>query len=230
MNKPLWITVAGRKGGTGKTTLTLSLAAHYARAGRRAMLIDLDPQASLTVTLAPHENGEALAELLTAGGTPAPVAVADNLDLLAGGPALEGIDPRPIRGAIAGAVADVVLIDCPPGHPDLDRAALTAADVLLICAEPHRLAIAGAARLLAEQRPARCALVLGRMDARRGLDRTAPDLLAGAFGLPVFGLHTCAAMAGALNAGKLPPDHGRAADDVEMIARWIEQTTKGKKP
>lgn len=231
MNMPLWITVAGRKGGTGKTTLTLSLAAHYARKGAAVLLIDLDPQASLTVTLAPHATGEALADLLTAGGTPAPVSVAENLDLLAGGPGLEDIEPRLIRGAITGAGADVVLIDAPPGHPHLDRAAMIAADVLLVCAEPHRLAIAGAARLLAEERPKLAALVLGRMDDRRGLDRTAPDLLAGAFSLPVFSVHTCAALAIALNAGKLPPEHGRAAADVELIARWIDrQTNKGKTP
>ena len=39
--KPRWLAIVGRKGGTGKTTLALCLAAHYARAGRRVLLADL---------------------------------------------------------------------------------------------------------------------------------------------------------------------------------------------
>ncbi len=221
-----WITVAGRKGGTGKTTLTLSLAAHYARKGAAVLLIDLDPQASLTAILTPHQTGEALADVLTAGGSPAPVPVADNITLLTGGPELEAIEPRPIREALGEAGADVILIDCPPGHPALDRAAMGAADVLLICAEAHRLAITGAARLLAEKHPQQSALVLGRLDARRGLDKAAPELLAGAFNLPVFPMHTSTALALAVNAGKMPPGYGRAADDAAIIARWIDKQTK----
>ena len=77
-----------------------------------------------------------------------------------------------------GLLVDVVLMDCPPGHAELDRLALQAADVVLAATEAHRLGIAGAARVLDEARALkprpRCALVLGRVDERRGLDRAAP--------------------------------------------------------
>jgi hypothetical protein len=64
----------------------------------------------------------------------------------------------------------------------------------------------------------RCALVLGRMDERRGLDRAAPDLLAGAFAVPVLTVRQDSALAAALNAGGLPPATGRAAADLEAVA------------
>jgi cellulose biosynthesis protein BcsQ len=125
-----------------------------------------------------------------------------------------------------------VLVDCPPGHADLDRLALQAADVVLACTEAHRLGIAGAARVLDEARAKkprpRCALVLSRVDERRGLDRAAPDLLAGAFAVPVLTVRQDSALALALNAGGLPPATGRAAEDLEAVAGWIDkQDTKG---
>ena len=100
--------------------------------------------------------------------------------------------------------------------------------------EPHRLGIAGAARVLDEARAIkprpRCALVLGRMDERRGLDRAAPDLLAGAFAVPVLTVRQDSTLAAALNAGGLPPATGRAAADLEAVAAWIDKNEKGKMP
>ncbi len=234
MNRPLFITCAGRKGGSGKTSLALGLAAHYARAGRRVLLVDLDPQGSATLSLGADGSGEPLRRLLEGA---AEMVTCDTffpgLALVPGGPELENVrSPHLLREALDGEKADVVLVDCPPGHADLDRLALAAADVVLACCEPHRLGIAGAARVLNEARartpaPA-CALVLGRMDDRRGLDRTAPDLLAGAFSLPVYAIRQDAKLAAALNAGELPPPSGRAAEDVEALARWInKQNRKG---
>ena len=232
--KPLFIAIVGRKGGVGKSALTLGLAAHYARKGARVLLVDLDPQGSASLALGAEATGEHLAAVLAGAAAPETVqyctfSKCPPLGLLPGGPALEGIAaPRPLREVLAAVDADLVLMDCPPGHADLDRLALGAADIVLACCEPHRLAIAGAARVLDEARAMqprpRCALVLGRMDDRRGLDRAAPDLLAGAFAVPVLALRQDAALAGALNVGGLPPASGRAADDLEAVARWIEKT------
>jgi chromosome partitioning protein len=108
----------------------------------------------------------------------------------------------------------------------LDLLAIEAADIVLACSESHRLAIAGAARVLDDAKkmshaPA-CALVLGRMDARRGLDAAAPELLAGAFGVPVLQVRQDSLLAQALNSGQMPPEHGRAAEDFAQIAQWTE--------
>ena len=63
--------------------------------------------------------------------------------------------------------------------------------------------------------------MLGRVDVRRGLDLAAPELLAGAFNVPVMPIRQDAALSQALNAGKMPPAHGRAAEDIAKIAAWI---------
>lgn len=223
---PFLVAVVGRKGGTGKTTLALGLAARYARAGRRVLLLDLDPQGSATLALGGTPSGARLLACLQGEAALEAEPLAGGLLLLAGGPELEQLrEPVPLSAVLAGVPADLVLVDCPPGHAALDRLAIAAADVVLASCEPHRLAIAGAARVLEEARalsPApRCALVLGRMDERRGLDRAAPDLLAGAFGLPVLTVRQDSALAAALNEGELPPATGRAAADLEAVAAWI---------
>jgi chromosome partitioning protein len=231
------IVIAGRKGGTGKTALCLGLAAVFLRMGRRVLVVDLDPQGSASLALGAAADGEHLAAVLNGTAAPEPAEVAGGLLLLAGGPALETLaDPRPLLDALAKRSGDdatfpdwprpdVVLVDCPPGHPTLDRLALAAADAVLVAAEPHRLAIAGAARVLDEAKALRprprCAVVLGRLDPRRGLDRAAPELLAGAFNATVLAIHQDTALAAALNAGGLPPEHGRAADDLRAVAAWL---------
>lgn len=228
MTKALFIAVVGRKGGTGKTTLALSLGAHYSRKGSRVLLVDLDPQGSATLTLGNEPSGAGLVACLQNEAPPDPVQVAESFELLAGGPEIVTMpQTTDLRAALANVPADVVLLDCPPGHAELDWLAMRAAHVVLDCCEPHRMAIAGAARVLDEIRAhkhkPRCAVIISRMDERRGLDRAAPELLAGAFALPVFCVRQDAGLAAAMNAGALPPAHGRAAEDVEKIARWVSK-------
>ena len=118
--KPRWIAIVGRKGGVGKTALALGLAAHYSRAGRRVLLVDLDPQGSTSLALGADATGEHLAAMLAGTAAPDVVQPAENLGLVPGGPALETLTaPRPLRDALAGLEADLVLMDCPPGHADL---------------------------------------------------------------------------------------------------------------
>jgi len=238
------VAIAGRKGGTGKTALCLGLAAHYFRADqrrvlveRRVLVVDLDPQGSASLALGAEATGENLAAVLNGDATPEPAAIACGL-LLAGGPALASVaNPRPLREALAELldVVDLVLVDCPPGHPTLDRLAMEAvgrAGAVLVAMEPHRMAIAGAARVLDEARALRpsprCAGVLGRLDERRGLDRAAPELLAGAFAAQVFSIRQDTALAAALNAGILPPAHGRAAEDLRAVADWLDKDERWK--
>jgi chromosome partitioning protein len=230
--KPRWLAIVGRKGGSGKTALALSLAAHYARASRRVLLVDLDPQGSASLALGADATGEHLAAVLQGNAAPEMVPFVTFSDcpplgLLPGGPELETVPaPRPLRDALGALPVDVVLLDCPPGHAALDCLALQAADVVLAACEPHRLGIAGAARVLDEARSLRpkprCALVLSRVDDRRALDKAAPDLLAGAFAVPVLTVRQDTRLAEALNAGRLPPGTGRAAEDVNAVALWAE--------
>jgi len=210
MNRPPVICCCGRKGGVGKTSLSLLLAALYQNMGLRVLLADLDPQASASLCLGVNPSD-------TCAGAVEPfpgLHVAACLDRVPS--------------------VDVVLVDCPPGLLDVDRAALAVADVVLACSEAHRLAVAGAARVLAEvkdRNPApACALVLGRVDLRRALDRTAPDMLAAAFGVPVFTIGQDTALASALNAATLPPVRCRSALDAALVLDWIQTKTQKADP
>lgn len=226
-SRPLYVAVTGRKGGVGKTTAALSLAAYALRRGLRVLLVDLDPQGSASLSLNVSDNaGEHLRAVLEGEQAPEPAESAEGLQVLAGGPAMESYEPTaPLRETLATVAGDLVIVDSPPCLAALDRLAINSAHVVLACCEPHRLAIAGAARVLDEAgklRPApRCAVVLGRLDPRRSLDATTPEILAGAFRAPVMSVRQDSALASALNSGQLPPATGRAAEDFARIAKWI---------
>jgi chromosome partitioning protein len=222
-----WITIAGRKGGVGKSSCALALAAHYVRNGNSVLIVDLDPQGSAGLALGADITGESLRAALVGEQPPQPHPVTDGLDILPGGPALELCENNALelRHVLADVAHDVIVVDCPPGHAELDRLAIAAADIMLACCESHRMAVAGASRVIEEARThdptPRCALVLGRVDVRRGLDMAAPELLAGALNVPVMTIRQDAVLSQALNAGQLPPANGRAAEDVAKIAAWI---------
>jgi chromosome partitioning protein len=122
------IGVLNFKGGTGKTTTVVNLAAGLALRGRRVLGVDLDPQGSLTTSLG-TEYSHSLYHLLTGQATVAEcvVNVRDNLDLLPTGSSLaqaEGIlwrmdDPRQRRTTLAQKMQgvsdyDYILVDCSP--------------------------------------------------------------------------------------------------------------------
>jgi len=225
-----WVAIAGRKGGVGKSTAVLCLAAHYRRAGLRVLVVDLDPQASVSAHFDLQSDGAQLVRVLQGEAVP-DAREAGGILALSGGPQLGTVAAGggatvDLRQALAGVPADLVLVDCPPGQPVLDRIAMRAADVVLVATESHRLAIAGAARLLQEAQAmcGRCALLLGRVDGRRTLDRAAPSLLASAFGVPVLQLRQDGALSAALHTGQEPPATGKAAADAAEVAAWIGGT------
>lgn len=228
---PLVVAVASRKGGVGKTTLSVLLTVAYRRAGKSVIAVDLDPQGSLGLAfgVSGPQNAGGTAAILSRGAIEDGdlTTIEDGLSIAASGPDLEPLlgNVPDLGEVLASARADVIVLDCPPGYTQLDRSAMAGADVVLTVAEPHRLALAGARRALAEAEslpsPPRRALVLGRLDARRSLDRQAPELLAGAFSEPIFIVPQDAALAVAMNAGRLP-GRSRAMSAVMRIIDWIE--------
>ncbi len=157
------IAVINQKGGVGKTTTTVNLAAALALAGKRVCVIDMDPQAHASTHLGVEPDGTipSLYDVLVSNKPLAEVrqSVGDNLSLIpsdinlaAAEVELAGIVGREVILREAMAVdshkADYVLMDCGPSLGVLTLNALAAADEVFIPLQPHFLALHGLSKLL----------------------------------------------------------------------------------
>jgi len=154
-------TVANQKGGCGKTTTAVHLAACFGEAERRTLLVDLDPQGHAGLALGIAADRDGTYEALTGRGGVADLTLATKVEgvaLLAGSLSLAAVEQelggevgreRRLADTLA-TVADrydEVVIDCPPSLGLLTVNALWAADRVVVPVEPGRFAIDGLARL-----------------------------------------------------------------------------------
>lgn len=156
--------VINQKGGVGKTTSVANLGAAVAARGYRVCLIDLDPQAHLTLHfgIEPNTSDKSIYDVLT-DQTPLSQATQKtstenvwvlpaNIDLAAAEIELVNTVGREqiLRDALAEGEKpfDFVLIDCPPSLGLLTLNALAAANDVLIPLQPHFLALQGLGKLL----------------------------------------------------------------------------------
>lgn len=157
------IAIANQKGGSGKTTTAVNLAATLGEKGRRVLLVDLDAQHSATAWFGIQETGKGIFSAFAENG---------NLTDLVRHTDFKGVTLIPssawlvgVEKALAGEVGaetilrrqlarlpanqwDYVLVDCPPTLGILTVNALTAVRELLVPVEAHVLALHGLAQLL----------------------------------------------------------------------------------
>src|SRR6516164_4872888 len=157
------IAIINQKGGVGKTTTAVNLAAALAECGRRVCVIDLDPQAHATTHLGVEPDGKAssmydvlvnsraIAEVRRPVGENLWLAGSD-INLAAAEVELAGVVGREVilrdlllqdEGAF-----DFVLMDCAPSLGVLTLNALSAANEVFIPLQPHFLALHGMGKLL----------------------------------------------------------------------------------
>lgn len=157
------IAVINQKGGVGKTTTTVNLAAALASAGQRVCVIDLDPQAHASTHLGLEPDGsipsiydvlvsnKPLAEVRRPAGENLWVVPSD-INLAAAEVELAGIVGREVllRESMAQDTDpfDFVLMDCGPSLGVLTLNALATADEVFIPLQPHFLALHGLSKLL----------------------------------------------------------------------------------
>ena len=158
------ISMCNQKGGVGKTTTTINRGAALAEYGRKVLLVDFDPQGSLSVGLGlnPHDmdlsiynllmqRDVKIDEVIVPSGVPGMDLLPSNIDLSAAEVQLvhEVAREQPLQRILQPVIADydVILIDCQPSLGLLTVNALTASDGVIVPLECEYFALRGVALL-----------------------------------------------------------------------------------
>ncbi|NRB51072.1 MAG: ParA family protein [Saprospiraceae bacterium] len=152
------ISLLNHKGGVGKTTSAINIGAGLVELGKKALLIDLDPQANLTLSLGLPRSQQTIYQALRGEAPLVPVNVKEGLDVVIATLDLSGAEMELINEAGREFILrellepvrlqyDYVIIDCPPSLGLLTLNALTSSDMVIIPLQTEFLAMQGLAKI-----------------------------------------------------------------------------------
>ena len=152
------ISLLNHKGGVGKTTSTINIGAGMVELGKRVLLIDLDPQANLSVSLGIPRQKYTIYEALRGESEIVPYTVKENFDVVMSTLDLSGAEMELINEAGREFIMrelleplrseyDFIIIDCPPSLGLLTLNALTSSDYVFIPLQTEFLALQGLAKI-----------------------------------------------------------------------------------
>jgi len=200
------ISLLNHKGGVGKTTSAINIGAGLVKLGKKVLLVDLDPQANLTLSLGIPREKITIYESLRGESELMPYRVKPNLDVVTSSLDLSGAEMELINEAgreyllrelfdpVVGSY-DYILIDCPPSLGLLTLNALTSSHFIIIPLQTEFLALQGLTKIKQVIDKVRVRLnkdlqiigvVATMYDSRKILNRDVVDTIKKFFGKRVF--------------------------------------------
>lgn len=247
------ISVVNLKGGVGKTTSAVNIAACWGEMGKKVLLVDLDPQGSASTSFGVvNEGGELLNALKNAQSLPVMPSCMEEVDLVPAGPEMitanqifMGEADQNILARCLGQTQgnwDYIIIDCPPSYGALTLNALMASQKVMVPVEASFLGLNGLKQMVSAIETIKSrnpeitieAIIPCRAHRRRRIHWEIMDTLKEMFPDKVTPIvRENVALAEAPGKGKpviLTARISKGADDYRFVTLWLDERFDKKEP